>query len=198
MNLRRTSGNGSVVPTRLLAQICTAAAVILGVLQPVHAYASSADVLVNMTVSPNPVTAGGNVTYHITTSNNGPDGATNVTVTDVLPGSLHLCVGDPYTRLLFGHDHRHLLVWGTRVERQRVGGRLWRRHRLRGTVNNTASVTATEPDPDTSNNSVTKSVTANVGANLSIGISGSPSTVAAGATLTYTITSLECRAIARL
>ena len=47
--------------------------------------ASSADVLINMSVAPNPVIQGANVTYSITVSNNGPDGATNVSMTDTLP-----------------------------------------------------------------------------------------------------------------
>jgi len=47
--------------------------------------ANSADLSVSITDSPDPVARGGNLTYAITTLNNGPSAATNVTLTDTLP-----------------------------------------------------------------------------------------------------------------
>ena len=46
---------------------------------------TSSDVSVSMSASPNPVAAGGTLLYTITVTNNGPDAATNVSLSDVLP-----------------------------------------------------------------------------------------------------------------
>jgi len=48
----------------------------------------SADLAILMTDSPDPVSAGNNLTYTITVTNNGPDPATNTTVTDSLPSGV--------------------------------------------------------------------------------------------------------------
>jgi len=45
----------------------------------------TADLAISKTATPNPVTAGSNLTYAITITNNGPDAAESVTVTDILP-----------------------------------------------------------------------------------------------------------------
>jgi uncharacterized repeat protein (TIGR01451 family) len=51
-------------------------------------FAASANVSVIKTSAPNPVVAGTNFTYTITASNAGPSAATNVVVTDTLPGQI--------------------------------------------------------------------------------------------------------------
>jgi uncharacterized repeat protein (TIGR01451 family) len=45
----------------------------------------TADLAISKTVAPDPVTAGSDQTYTITITNNGPDAAESVTVTDILP-----------------------------------------------------------------------------------------------------------------
>jgi uncharacterized repeat protein (TIGR01451 family) len=47
--------------------------------------ASTSDLSVSMTASPSPVTAASNITYKITLSNNGPDTAVNIALSDSLP-----------------------------------------------------------------------------------------------------------------
>ena len=46
---------------------------------------STADVAVALTANPSPVTAGTNITYDVTVTNNGPGPADNVTMTDAVP-----------------------------------------------------------------------------------------------------------------
>ncbi len=46
----------------------------------------TADLAISKTAAPNPVTTGSNLTYSISITNNGPDAAESVTVTDILPG----------------------------------------------------------------------------------------------------------------
>jgi uncharacterized protein (TIGR03437 family) len=48
---------------------------------------ATADLALTMTATPNPVVAGGMLTYAIAVINNGPNVATDVTVTDILPAS---------------------------------------------------------------------------------------------------------------
>ena len=49
--------------------------------------ASSADISITKVDSQDPVTVGNNLTYTITVTNGGPQGATNVEVTDTIPGN---------------------------------------------------------------------------------------------------------------
>ncbi|MDQ2712609.1 MAG: DUF11 domain-containing protein [Acidobacteriota bacterium] len=154
---------------------------------PTTALAASADVLIDMTVQPNPVIAGSNVTYHIIASNNGPDNSTNVTVTDALPSGLSFVSFSPSQGTCSGTT-TITCSFGAIATYSNATVDIVAQTTAPGTISNTASVSATEPDPDTSNNSVTKAVTANVDADMSIGISGSPASAAQGATLTYTIT----------
>jgi uncharacterized repeat protein (TIGR01451 family) len=51
-----------------------------------QAYAD-VDILVNQSDSPDPVPSGGTLTYTINVSNNGPDDATGVVLTDTIPAS---------------------------------------------------------------------------------------------------------------
>ena len=46
------------------------------------------DIVVNQSESPDPIGAGGLLTYTIVVSNNGPDDATGVVLTDTIPGTV--------------------------------------------------------------------------------------------------------------
>jgi uncharacterized repeat protein (TIGR01451 family) len=82
--------------------------------------AEQADLEISKADSPDPVTVGDNLTYTITVTNNGPDAAANVVVTDTLPsgvtfvsaspGCVHSCWGGhvqpgEYPRWRLGDDH---------------------------------------------------------------------------------------------
>jgi uncharacterized repeat protein (TIGR01451 family) len=58
---------------------------------------SCADLRVQKTDAADPVAVGSNVTYTITVTNNGPDSATNVELTDILPSSIVLVSATPST-----------------------------------------------------------------------------------------------------
>ena len=58
-------------------------------------FTSSANLSVTKSSSPNPVVAGTNLTYTITASNAGPSPATNVVVTDTLPGQISVVLVTP-------------------------------------------------------------------------------------------------------
>ncbi|OGO12505.1 MAG: hypothetical protein A2Y53_01860 [Chloroflexi bacterium RBG_16_47_49] len=122
-----------------------------------------ADLSITNTDLPDPVpTAGQDLTYTITVTNNGPAYATGVTVTDVLDASLTLvsvtpsqgapCTGAGTVTCNLGSMVNGSIASVTVVAT--TGTTL-------SMIGNTASVTANETDPDTTNNSAAQ--TTNVG-----------------------------------
>ncbi|HEX2930095.1 MAG TPA: SBBP repeat-containing protein [Candidatus Binatia bacterium] len=109
------------------------------------------DVSVSTTDTPDPVTVGGNVTYTITVTNNGPEGATDVELTDVLPSTVVLVSVTPSAgscvvastivcdlgNLANGASATVIIVVSTTVS---------------GSITNSVSVTSDETDTDLRNN----------------------------------------------
>src|SRR6266566_786139 len=62
--------------------------VLFGLVATGFAQANDADVALTVTVSPNPVVAGGNLTYTFALDNNGPDDATGIILSNALPPSV--------------------------------------------------------------------------------------------------------------
>jgi uncharacterized repeat protein (TIGR01451 family) len=118
---------------------------------------SGADLALVKTASPTSVTAGGQVTYTLLVTNNGPSDASNVSVSDPLPAGETLVSAVPTQgtcsatacqlgTILDGGQAQILLTVdvGTTVT---------------GAVTNTATVTGTPQDPDQSNNTSSATVT---------------------------------------
>ncbi|MEU4192124.1 hypothetical protein AB0E69_09510 [Kribbella sp. NPDC026611] len=153
----------------------------------------SADVSIDKTAPAN-ATAGGQITWTTTVSNNGPSTATAVTVHDVLPAQVTVnsvsgtgatcTAGVPGnaaqpTTCSFGN-----LATGTSRTMTVVATI---NPSFTGAMHNDASVSSTTADPDLSNN--TDTVTTQVGAqaDLSVTSTDSPDPVLAGRPLTYTV-----------
>ena len=116
--------------------------------------ATSANLSVTKTASPNPAIVGASLTYRIIVTNNGPSPATNATLTDPLPtGPLFVsatptqgtCSGTTTVTCNFGN----LPKGGSATANITVTPQ------ATGQLSNTASVTASETDPDTADNSAT-------------------------------------------
>ena len=150
--------------------------------------AASADLALTKTDSPDPVTAGSNLTYTISVTNSGPDGATGVTVTDTLPASVTFvsasasqgtgCTGTATVTCALGSLASAAVATVTIVVTPTTAG----------TITNTASVSAKEADPFTANNAATAVTT--VSANLPDLIVSAPLSApnASGAGLTISVT----------
>ncbi len=122
--------------------------------------ATGADLSITKTDSPDPVVADSPLTYTLTASNTGPSNASNVTVTDTLPANVIFgsatpsqgsCSGTTGVTCNLGTINNGasatIIIAITPVQP--------------GTITNTASVTATESDPNTLNNSASQPTSVN-------------------------------------
>jgi len=145
-----------------------------------------ADVAITKSDSPDPVTSGGVLTYNLNVTNNGPDQATSVSVTDSLPAGVTLltttssqgtCTGTTCNLGTLANGGSVFVSIDVRVDA------------ASGTLNNTASVSANETDPNTGNNSATIDTTIALptDADLDITKSDSSDPVLSGDNLTYTL-----------
>ena len=148
---------------------------------------TSADVALLKT-GPSPVVAGSNITYTITATNNGPNPALSVTVTDTLSAGTALVSSTP-TQGSCGGTTTVTCNLGTIAN----GGSatitlvVSTTGATPGSISNTASVTATTPDPTPGNNSSTANTTVTPSADVAVTKTG-PATVVAGSNVTYTVT----------
>jgi len=126
-------------------------AAVIGIAPP-----SVADVIINVSASPEPVLVNNNLAYTITINNNGPDSAEAVTVTDNLPtgtkyvsasASQGTCEGTTVISCAFGIIGKGNSATATLVVTPVIAG----------VLNNTASVTTASTDSASGNNSFTVS-----------------------------------------
>ncbi len=161
---------------------------------------ASADLIINKTDSPDPVGVSEPVTYTVVVNNNGPSFATNVAINDVFPAAT------PASTATFSYQGGLTVTQGTCSEPAlnatagtiscnlgslANGASATLTYTLRadaaGTKFNTATVSATEPDPQSGNNSETEPTTARPLADLAT-TKTAPPAVNAGSQYDYTIT----------
>lgn len=137
--------------------LITATTIILGATRTATAQKTwidpvQADLSITKSASPNPVFVNDNITYTITVTNNGPDSADNVTVSDTLPASTSFVSADATQGLCTEAGGTVSCAIGTMTNGQSVTITLVARANSAGSVNNTASVATTTVDPDGNNN----------------------------------------------
>ena len=143
-----------------------------------------ADLAVSITAQPDPVVAGNVLTYSLAVTNNGPDTASQVVLSDTLPGNA-LVLDTPACAQSEGGMECSLgdIPPGTRVERAiRV------QTGQTGQAVNTASVSAPENDPNPANNSgtLTTAITDPLPrGNLAVIVRPKPRALKQGKKLTY-------------
>jgi uncharacterized repeat protein (TIGR01451 family)/CSLREA domain-containing protein len=157
---------------------------------------ASADLSISQSDSPDPVTTGQNVTYHVVVHNGGPDTAGAVSLSDALPSpsayvsampSQGSCTHTSTTvtcslgSIVSSADASVDVVVATQGSVAQSPADQ--------TITNTASATSSTTDPNASNNTgITENTTVVDTADLQVTQSDNPDPVAAGADVTYTVT----------
>ncbi|HEX3146060.1 MAG TPA: DUF11 domain-containing protein, partial [Pyrinomonadaceae bacterium] len=171
-----------------------------------HQPQPSADLAITKLDSPDPVIPGSNITYVLQVSNGGPTAATDVTVTDLIPGETNFVSASVLSSSNFGGNG-----WQTTPPTGGTGTVLFKKASLAAaetatfqivvkvnstltsamTITNTATVSSPTADPNPANNSATTTttVTPPASADLRITKTASPSKDAAGLPIiVYTLT----------
>jgi len=148
----------------------------------------TADLSITKTDSPDPATAGQQLTYNLTVRNNGPSAATGVTATDTLPAgvSYRLAVPSQGSCLEVSLGSVSCTL-GSIASGESATVQIDVIALEGGVLTNRAAVRGNEPDLDPSNDLATEDTTVTPVADVSISISDSPDPVKVGQTLTYTI-----------
>jgi uncharacterized repeat protein (TIGR01451 family) len=147
----------------------------------------SADLSITKTASVDPAEVGRIFTYNINVSNAGPDAANAVTVTDTLPAGVTFTSATPSQgscTFASGTVTCHL---GSLALNGSASVALQVKPRQTGTLMNTASVTAAEPDTDGSNNNATSSINIIKSADLKVAKTDSADPIFVGEQTTYTM-----------
>ncbi|TCC27359.1 DUF11 domain-containing protein [Kribbella speibonae] len=148
--------------------------------------AASADVSITKTAKPDPVSAGGELTYTLVARNNGPSAAQDVTVTDTLPDGVELVSATPTqgsctsTTCLVGTISSGSTATITVVVRVSSSS-------AATSLTNVATVTTStsDPNPDNNTSSVTTDVTRT--ADLALVKSVAPTQPAPGESVVFTL-----------
>jgi len=169
---------------------------ILGIAPAAFAIAVSADLSV-LKSGPTTVTPSGNVSYDLTVTNNGPSTATSVQLTDPLPPGVTFVSLNQTGGTAFSCSNPGVGNNGTitcTLASMAAGsatftlvGSIPSNAAEGSTVDNTATVTATTTDPDSSNNSATSSATVIATADIGVTKSG-PTTAAADTDVSFDVT----------
>ena len=114
---------------------------------------TDADMAITKTASPNPVLQGNALTYTLGVTNNGPAIATNVTVTDTLPTQVSYVSATSTQGTCSQAGGTVTCSVGAMTSGATATITITVTAVIRGSVTNTASVSATQPDPVTGNNS---------------------------------------------
>jgi uncharacterized repeat protein (TIGR01451 family) len=148
--------------------------------------APRADLALTKTVDNATPPAGGNVTFTLTVTNNGPNNATGVVVSDLLPAGLTYVSDDGAGAYISGTG-----LWTVGALANAASATLHITATAESTeeIDNVAQITAASPlDPDASNNRATVSLRAPRTADLHLTFSPNVSSVNPGGTIIYTLT----------
>ncbi len=149
---------------------------------------SSANLSITKIDTPDPVTAGANLTYTLTVANAGPSTADTLTMTDTLPPGVTFvsATGTGWvcsqaagivtcTRATLAVTTAPAITIVVTAPSEATS------------LSNTAVVSSNTADPNNANNTATATTTVNASANLSITLADNPDPVATGAQLVYTV-----------
>ena len=150
---------------------------------------ASADLAVSASASPNPVAVNSTLTYTLTVTNNGPSGATGVTLTDTLPpgAGFQNATSSPGGTCTNGSGIVTCSIGSLASQATATVALTLTTPATAGSPSNTATVSGNQTDPNPSNNTATTVVNVTLPVNLSV-VKTAPSVGTIGESLTYTVT----------
>jgi len=138
--------------------------------------------------TPDPVLAGGTLTYTLVAHNAGPAPATNVVVTDVLPpNTTYVSGGSPQGRC-FQRRGVVTCIFGALVPGADAAAAIIVTPTQSGALTNAATVSGRQSDPNGADNTATTTTTVSPAADLSVRKTVATRRVTAGAPLVYIVT----------
>ncbi len=148
---------------------------------------TTADLRVTLADSPDPVFAGQNVTYHFTVTNRGPLAATGVLVTNRFPENGNFVSVNVTAGAVFNAGNELIIDVGTLANGAGMSGNVIVQSRFGGTMTNTVSARANQPDfsPANTATELTEVIPA---ADLLVIMSDSRDPVSPGANVIYNVT----------
>jgi uncharacterized repeat protein (TIGR01451 family) len=150
------------------------------------------DLAITKANAPNPVVAGRQLTYTLTTANNGPSAATGVTITDTLPAGVTFASSSGQGQVTASEGTLTISLGNLAVGASMTTTLVVNVDpATTGTLTNTASVRGDQPEANMSNNVATAVTTVNPQIDLAITKTASAGRVVAGRQLTYTLTTIN-------
>lgn len=125
------------------------------------------DVSISKTDSRDPVMVNNAVTYTLTVTNSGPSPATGVTVTDVLPSGMNFGSATPTQGTCAINNLTVTCALGSLAVASSATVNIAVTPTATGLVSNSASVTVTEPDRNTANNTAVQTTTVSASPSIS-------------------------------
>lgn len=147
---------------RMSAVLIAAAATLVAMLAPSTAPSApgdTADLRVVKSDSPDPATVGSDLTYTITVSNLGPQGATAVRLTDTLPTGVDFVSATSTSGNCDRNGRRVICELGSLANAGEATVTIKVKPTKAGTLTNTATVESAENDPAAANNTDTETTT---------------------------------------
>ncbi|MFL5737671.1 MAG: hypothetical protein ACJ76P_10065 [Actinomycetota bacterium] len=148
---------------------------------------TSADLSITKSDAPDPVVAGNPLTYTLNVANAGPSDATNVVVSDPLPGGVSYSSATPSQGSCSQAAGTVTCSLGTVSASGTASISIVVTAGASGPLSNTATVSSDVSDPSNANNISTASTTVSPRADLAVTASDSVDPVTAGNNLTYTL-----------
>ncbi len=148
---------------------------------------AAADLSLTKSDSPDPVLAGGELTYTLGVHNAGPQDATGVSLSDTLPAGVTFVSATPTQGSCSEASGTVTCALGTIASGADAGVEVKVTPQAAGTITNQASVTSDLADPDSADASASEDTTVKVSADLALTKGDSPDPALAGELITYAL-----------